>query len=75
MNDHGPAFSQKSYSASVVENLPVEPAAPIVQVTAHDNDEGINALIRYVITEGNEEGKLSCISLITEEHVALSVKV
>lgn len=56
MNDHGPAFSQKSYSASVVENLPIEPAAPIVQVTAHDDDEGLNSLIRYVITEGNEEG-------------------
>ncbi|XP_027213278.2 cadherin-87A [Penaeus vannamei] len=56
VNDHAPAFSQESYSASVVENLPLNPPAPIVQVTAHDNDQGINALIRYTITQGNEEG-------------------
>lgn len=56
MNDHGPIFSQRSYSASVVENLPLDPPAPIVQVTAHDNDYGINALVRYFITEGNDLG-------------------
>lgn len=56
-NDHAPVFSQGSYSASVVENLPLDPPAPIVQVTAHDKDEGINALVRYNITEGNEQGQ------------------
>ncbi|KAG7153827.1 Cadherin-87A-like [Homarus americanus] len=55
VNDHGPTFSQGSYSASVVENLPLDPPAPIVQVTAHDDDEGINALIRYSITNGNDQ--------------------
>ncbi|XP_071526000.1 cadherin-87A [Panulirus ornatus] len=56
MNDHGPVFSQRSYSASVVENLPLDPPAPIVQVTAHDSDYGINALVKYFITEGNDLG-------------------
>ncbi|XP_050727023.1 cadherin-87A-like [Eriocheir sinensis] len=55
-NDHAPVFSQVSYSASVVENLPLDPPAPIMQVTAHDKDEGLNALVRYDITEGNEQG-------------------
>ncbi|KAK8743275.1 hypothetical protein OTU49_001344 [Cherax quadricarinatus] len=55
VNDHGPAFSQRTYSASVVENLPLDPPAPIVQVTAHDEDQGLNSLVRYFITEGNEQ--------------------
>ncbi|KAK8407296.1 hypothetical protein O3P69_002092 [Scylla paramamosain] len=55
-NDHPPVFSQDYYSASVVENLPLDPPAPIVQVTAHDKDEGLNALVWYTITEGNDQG-------------------
>ena len=58
-------FSQDSYSASVVENLPLDPPAPIVQVTAHDKDEALNALIWYTITDGNYQGLLLVHCIIT----------
>ena len=56
INDHGPDFSQGIYSVSVVENIPLNPPAPIVQVTAHDEDIGINAAIQYTVLSGNEGG-------------------
>ena len=56
INDHGPDFSQKIYSVSVVENIPLNPPAPIVQVMAHDDDAGVNALVQYTILDGNERG-------------------
>ncbi|CAL4115826.1 unnamed protein product, partial [Meganyctiphanes norvegica] len=55
VNDNSPKFSQVQYSASIVENLPLSPPAPIVQVTAYDKDIGINANITYIILEGNEQ--------------------
>ncbi|XP_076043934.1 cadherin 87A isoform X2 [Oratosquilla oratoria] len=55
-NDHGPVFSEKEYRASIVENIPLDPPSPIVQVIAHDKDEGINAALLYTITGGNDEG-------------------
>lgn len=33
VNDNRPIFSQHAYRASVAENLPVNPPAPILQVT------------------------------------------
>lgn len=56
INDHAPIFSQRQYSASVVENLPLLPPAPILQLTAHDADTGDNAVIAYTITAGDEQG-------------------
>ncbi|KAF2367181.1 Cadherin [Trinorchestia longiramus] len=56
INDHSPVFSQRQYTATVVENLPLHPPAPILQLTAHDADAGENAVIAYTITDGDEQG-------------------
>lgn len=57
INDHAPVFSLRDYTAAVVENLPLFPPAPILQLTAHDADSGANAVVAYTITSGNEHGK------------------
>ena len=44
VNDHGPEFSQTSYKAQVVENA--APGTDVVQLSASDNDVGINALVK-----------------------------
>ncbi|XP_015979613.2 protocadherin gamma-B6 isoform X15 [Rousettus aegyptiacus] len=44
-NDNSPVFSKEEYRVSVSENLP--PGSSILQVTATDQDEGINAEINY----------------------------
>ncbi|KAK4292814.1 hypothetical protein Pmani_034453 [Petrolisthes manimaculis] len=56
VNDHGPVFLEGSYSARVVENLPLSPPAPIVRVSATDGDAGDNALLLYTIIDGNDRG-------------------
>lgn len=58
MNDHAPVFSLRQYAASVVENLPLTPPAPILQLTAHDADTGLNAAIAYTIVSGNQLGNI-----------------
>jgi len=50
-------FSLKRYQASVMENLRLDPPAPIVQVRAEDMDEGRNGGVRYSILSGNEGGE------------------
>ncbi|XP_076686160.1 cadherin 87A isoform X2 [Andrena cerasifolii] len=59
VNDNRPIFSQHSYRASVAENLPVNPPAPILQVRAVDPDEGINGEVWYTIIRGNENESFS----------------
>ncbi|XP_039328402.2 protocadherin gamma-B6 isoform X21 [Saimiri boliviensis] len=44
-NDNPPVFSKDEYRISLSENLP--PGSPVLQVTATDQDEGINAEINY----------------------------
>nr|XP_037862730.1 protocadherin gamma-B6 isoform X8 [Chlorocebus sabaeus] len=44
-NDNPPVFSRDEYRISVSENLP--PGSPVLQVTATDQDEGVNAEINY----------------------------
>lgn len=58
-NDSPPVFTKKTYEASFVANSPLESAQSIVQVSAMDADEGINAEIRYSIVAGNENGVLA----------------
>ncbi|KAL3182236.1 hypothetical protein MRX96_007436 [Rhipicephalus microplus] len=58
-NDSPPVFTKKTYEASFVANSPLESAQSIVQVSATDADEGINAEIRYSIVAGNENGVLA----------------
>ncbi|XP_018882422.2 protocadherin gamma-B6 isoform X15 [Gorilla gorilla gorilla] len=44
-NDNPPVFSRDEYRISLSENLP--PGSPVLQVTATDQDEGVNAEINY----------------------------
>jgi cadherin EGF LAG seven-pass G-type receptor 1 len=59
-NDNSPVFNQKRYQASVMENLRLDPPAPILQVHAEDLDEGNNGAVKYSITSGNEDGECTC---------------
>lgn len=45
MNDHNPEFERHSYRATVTENLPA--GTSVLHPTAHDNDFGLNAKIRF----------------------------
>ena len=47
VNDNAPVFSQPIYSASVDENVAI--GAPLLTVTATDDDVGSNAVIKYSI--------------------------
>ncbi|XP_074147748.1 protocadherin gamma-B7 isoform X24 [Sminthopsis crassicaudata] len=47
-NDNPPIFSQDVYRANVSENLP--PGSSVLQVTATDKDEGVNADITFSFT-------------------------
>ncbi|XP_074068872.1 protocadherin gamma-B7-like isoform X20 [Macrotis lagotis] len=47
-NDNPPIFSHDVYRASVSENLP--PGSSVMQVTATDKDEGVNAEITFSFT-------------------------
>jgi hypothetical protein len=44
VNDPGPEFSQTSYNAQVVEKA--APGTDVAQLSASDNDVGINALVK-----------------------------
>ncbi|KAM3924471.1 protocadherin gamma-B1-like [Leptodactylus fuscus] len=48
INDNSPVFTQDVYKVSVRENIPVN--TTILQVSAIDEDEGINAQIIYAIS-------------------------
>lgn len=52
-NDNSPVFRQRSYYASVAENLPLNPPATILQVQADDKDEDEAGTIKYTIVSGN----------------------
>lgn len=56
MNDNPPIFEQHNYHASIVENLQLNPPAPILQVQAKDPDQDINGAVHYSILSGNEGG-------------------
>ncbi|XP_072154327.1 cadherin-87A isoform X2 [Bemisia tabaci] len=53
VNDNKPVFSQHHYTASIVENIPLSPAAPIVQLKAEDKDN--NAQLMFKIVSGNSD--------------------
>ncbi|XP_077122281.1 protocadherin gamma-B1-like isoform X10 [Ranitomeya variabilis] len=48
INDNSPVFTQDVYKVSVRENIPVN--STILQVSASDEDEGVNAQITYSFT-------------------------
>ncbi|XP_028399940.1 protocadherin Fat 4-like isoform X2 [Dendronephthya gigantea] len=51
ISDHGPKFLQKSYNASIFEN--VDKGTTILTVEATDSDLGSNAVIAYSIVGGD----------------------
>lgn len=55
-NDNRPVFRQKSYYASIAENLPLSPPATILQVQADDKDEDEAGTVKYTILDGNFDG-------------------
>ncbi|XP_060035755.1 protocadherin gamma-B6 isoform X6 [Erinaceus europaeus] len=54
-NDNAPVFSNEEYRISVSENLP--PGSSVLQVTATDEDEGINAKINYYFRSTTQSTK------------------
>ena len=54
INDNKPRFSSTSYQASIPANA--KPGDRVIQTTATDLDSGVNSLVYYNITEGNEDG-------------------
>jgi len=52
VNDCSPQFNQSSYNASVFDFIDHSPT-PIVQLSATDQDEGLNGKVTYEIVAGN----------------------
>ena len=53
VNDNLPVFRQRSYYASIAENLSLNPPATILQVQADDKDEDEAGTVKYSIVSGN----------------------
>ena len=53
INDNNPRFSTTSYQASIPANA--KPGDRVVHLSATDLDSGVNSLMYYNITEGNED--------------------
>ena len=51
-NDSYPQFSNKSYSVSIREDINFNEKPLIIQIKATDEDEGLNAVLRYSIISG-----------------------
>ncbi|XP_059554663.1 protocadherin gamma-B2 isoform X20 [Myotis daubentonii] len=66
-NDNAPVFSQDVYRVSLPENLP--PGTSVLKVTATDQDEGINAEIRYAFKTPGAVG-----SMFTLDHQSGEIK-
>lgn len=47
LNDNGPIFTKQLYSASILENSPVNTS--VLRVAAYDEDEGSNGVVLYEI--------------------------
>jgi hypothetical protein len=57
VNDNPPYFVKKDYAVTIVDNIPYFPdPSPIVQLSAMDLDDGINAKLHFTIVSGNDEG-------------------
>ncbi|XP_077297943.1 cadherin 87A [Arctopsyche grandis] len=59
LNDNSPVFGQRTYKASVAENLSLNPPAPILQVRAEDKDSSLNGQIKYTILDQTLPGAFS----------------
>ncbi|XP_074649083.1 cadherin-23-like [Tubulanus polymorphus] len=56
INDNPPRFQKAEFKANVSEDSANK---VIIQVTATDSDSGINAVLRYIIISGNQDGIFS----------------
>ena len=45
------------YTATIIDNIPFNPASPIIQLLAEDADIGINGALYFFIIGGNEKGQ------------------
>nr|KAG5689977.1 hypothetical protein BaRGS_033658 [Batillaria attramentaria] len=63
INDNAPRFSQASYQRSIGEN--VRPGDSILKVTATDDDEGLNAEVRYRLS-ARQEGSMAALFSVDE---------
>uniref|UniRef100_A0A3B4CZQ3 Protocadherin Fat 4 n=1 Tax=Pygocentrus nattereri TaxID=42514 RepID=A0A3B4CZQ3_PYGNA len=57
INDNAPKFNKDIYQASISESA--QNMTQLLRVSASDVDENKNGLVRYHITEGNEENQFS----------------
>lgn len=55
VNDNAPVFRQKSYYASIAENLSLNPPATILQVQADDRDDDEAGTVKYTLITGNDD--------------------
>lgn len=58
-NDNSPVFRQKSYYASIAENLSLNPPATILQVQADDRDDDEAGTVKYSLITGNDDHSFS----------------
>lgn len=59
VNDNSPVFRQKSYYASIAENLSLNPPATILQVQADDKDDEEAGTVKYTLKSGNDDNSFS----------------
>ncbi|RWS15474.1 hypothetical protein B4U79_12965 [Dinothrombium tinctorium] len=65
-NDNYPQFSNRSYTASVPEDVNWINRPVIAKISAFDLDEGMNAALRYSIIGGNTQGHFQIDSITGE---------
>ena len=61
-NDCYPQFSNKSYSVSIREDINFNEKPLIIQIKATDEDEGLNAVLRYSIISGESSFPIDLIN-------------
>ena len=57
VNDNPPVFIKSAFSFFFPENTPI--GTPVVTLTAHDLDEGINGLVKYSLVTDTEDFELN----------------
>ncbi|XP_074599101.1 protocadherin Fat 4-like [Brevipalpus obovatus] len=57
INDNAPYFDQDTYEVEIPEEI--DPPHKVFHVQAQDRDSGANAVIKYLILDGNEDGSFS----------------
>ena len=66
INDNHPVFTKNSYSAEMLENVPI--GHTVINVTAHDEDKGSNGLVTYSLVESPWAAENPASSIFTVNH-------